>query len=88
MQFVCQPDGTAIERRQGVSRHVQCRFSRGIEERFPDRPLRRPFGALFGAVAVDNGLSVTEATIMSGTVYAGASQLVGIELFGQKVAPG
>jgi len=45
-----------------------------------------PFAVLFGAVAVDNGLSVPEATLMSATVYAGASQLVGIELFGQHVA--
>lgn len=45
-----------------------------------------PFAVLFGAVAVDNGLSVAEAGLMSATVYAGASQLVGIELFGQHVA--
>jgi predicted branched-subunit amino acid permease len=46
-----------------------------------------PFGALFGAVAVDNGLSILEAILMSATIYAGASQLVGIELFGQKLEP-
>ncbi|SPZ36116.1 putative branched-chain amino acid permease (Azaleucine resistance) [Agrobacterium tumefaciens] len=62
-------------------------FREGLKSGFPIALSAAPFGALFGAVAVDNGLSVTEATIMSGTVYAGASQLVGIELFGQKVAP-
>lgn len=46
-----------------------------------------PFGMLFGALAVANGLSVAEATLMSATVFGGASQMVGIELFGQKVAP-
>ncbi len=46
-----------------------------------------PFAVLFGAVASDNGLSVMEAGLMSATVYAGASQLVGIELFGHHVAP-
>ena len=46
-----------------------------------------PFAVLFGAVAVDNGLSVAEAGLMSAVVYAGASQLVGIELFGHHVAP-
>ncbi|MCQ1836513.1 AzlC family ABC transporter permease [Neorhizobium galegae] len=46
-----------------------------------------PFAVLFGAVASDNGLSVMEAGLMSATVYAGASQLVGIELFGHQVAP-
>ena len=60
-------------------------FREGLKSGFPIALSAAPFGALFGAVAVDNGLSVAEATIMSGTVYAGASQLVGIELFGQKV---
>jgi 4-azaleucine resistance transporter AzlC len=46
-----------------------------------------PFGILFGALAVDNGFSVFDATLMSATVFAGASQMVGLELFGQKVAP-
>ena len=46
-----------------------------------------PFAILFGAVATDNGLSVAEAALMSATIYAGASQLVGIELFGHHVAP-
>lgn len=62
-------------------------FRHGIKSGFPIALSAAPFGALFGAVAVDNGLSVAEAAIMSGVVYAGASQLVGIELFGQKVAP-
>ena len=46
-----------------------------------------PFGVLFGAVAIDIGLSFLETLLMSATVYAGASQLVGIELFGQRVEP-
>lgn len=46
-----------------------------------------PFGLLFGALAVDNGLTPAEAAFMSATVFAGASQMVGIELFGTKVAP-
>ena len=46
-----------------------------------------PFGVLFGAVAVDNGLTMAEAVLMSATLYAGASQLVGVELFNHHVAP-
>ena len=46
-----------------------------------------PFGLLFGALAVANGFTVFEAMLMSGTVYGGASQMVGIELFGQNIAP-
>jgi predicted branched-subunit amino acid permease len=44
-----------------------------------------PFAVLFGAIAVENGLSVFDAGLMSATVFAGASQLVGIELFGSHV---
>jgi 4-azaleucine resistance transporter AzlC len=46
-----------------------------------------PFAMLFGALAVANGLSVFETTLMSATVFGGASQMVGIELFGQTIAP-
>ncbi|MER8657158.1 AzlC family ABC transporter permease [Mesorhizobium sp. M0847] len=46
-----------------------------------------PFGLLFGAIAVDNGFSVLEAFLMSALIFGGASQMVGIELFGQHVAP-
>ncbi len=46
-----------------------------------------PFGALFGALAVENGMTVIEAGLMSAILFAGASQMVGIELFGEEVAP-
>ncbi|MEL6922395.1 MAG: AzlC family ABC transporter permease, partial [Pseudomonadota bacterium] len=46
-----------------------------------------PFGALFGALAVENGMTVFEATLMSAIVFAGASQMVGIDLFGAQIAP-
>lgn len=46
-----------------------------------------PFGILFGVIAVENGLSAGEAVLMSATIYGGASQMVGIELFGQTIAP-
>ena len=46
-----------------------------------------PFAILFGALAVDNGLTVAETTLMSATIYGGASQMVGIELFGHHIAP-
>lgn len=44
-----------------------------------------PIAILFGALAVQQGLSFAEATLMSGAIFAGASQLVGIELFGQTI---
>lgn len=46
-----------------------------------------PFGALFGALAVDGGLSFVQTMLMSMLVFAGASQMVGLELFGASVAP-
>jgi len=46
-----------------------------------------PFGLLYGALAVHGGLTIFQTVLMSVTIFAGASQLVGIELFGQTIAP-
>ncbi len=62
-------------------------FLRGVRTSLPIIVAIFPFGLLFGAVAVQNGLSVFEAALMSGTLYAGASQLVGLELFNQRISP-
>jgi len=62
-------------------------FWRGFRRGLPIVVATAPFGVLFGALAVENGFSVGEAMLMSATVYAGASQMVGIELFGQNIAP-
>lgn len=59
----------------------------GLKAGFPIVVSSAPFGMLFGALAVKNGLTTAEAVLMSATVYAGASQMVGIELFGQAIAP-
>ncbi|WP_288427223.1 AzlC family ABC transporter permease [uncultured Agrobacterium sp.] len=60
-------------------------FRSGIRLGLPVALAVLPFGALFGAVAIDNGMNIFEATLMSGIIYAGASQLVGIELFNQNL---
>lgn len=44
-----------------------------------------PFGLLFGAIAVDGGVTPLEATLMSGIIFGGASQLVGVQMFGSHV---
>jgi len=62
-------------------------FARGMRKSPPVVLSSAPFGLLFGALAVDNGFTVGEAVLMSAAVYAGASQMVGLDLFGQKVAP-
>lgn len=62
-------------------------FLRGARESLPINIAVFPFGLLFGVVAVQNGLSVGEAVFMSTTIFAGASQLVGLELFNQHISP-
>ena len=62
-------------------------FREGMRDGLPVIVAVLPFGLLFGALAVENGLCIAEAVLMSATVYGGASQMVGIELFGQKIAP-
>lgn len=62
-------------------------FREGLRGGFPIMVAASPFGALFGALAVDNGFSIADAVFMSAAVYAGASQMVGIELFGNNVQP-
>lgn len=62
-------------------------FWRGARLSLPIIVAVAPFGVLFGALAVENGLSVFESVLMSATIFGGASQMVGIELFNQKIAP-
>jgi len=62
-------------------------FLQGMRAGLPTIIGAAPFGLLFGALAVENGLSVGETVLMSAAIYGGASQMVGIELFGQAVAP-
>jgi len=60
-------------------------FVEGLRGGFAVALASAPFGALFGALAAEQGMSLSELTFMSATVYAGASQMVGIELFGHDV---
>ncbi|MBD8554805.1 AzlC family ABC transporter permease [Rhizobium sp. CFBP 8762] len=62
-------------------------FLQGMRSSVPVVVGSAPFGALFGALAVDNGFSVSDAVLMSASVYAGASQLVGLDLFGKNIQP-
>lgn len=62
-------------------------FFAGVRASTPIILAAAPFGVLFGALAVDNGLTVGEAVFMSAAIFAGASQMVGIELFGSNVLP-
>lgn len=62
-------------------------FLRGARLAVPIIIATLPFGVLFGVLATDSGLSIFETVLMSATIFAGASQLVGLDLFGHHVAP-
>ncbi len=62
-------------------------FLSGMRTAVPSLIATAPFGLLVGAMAIENGLSVGQAVLMSTVLFAGASQLVGIELFAGGVAP-
>jgi predicted branched-subunit amino acid permease len=64
---------------------TRANFIEGLRGGFSVALASAPFAALFGALAADNGMSLGEITLMSATVYAGASQMVGVELFGHQV---
>jgi predicted branched-subunit amino acid permease len=66
---------------------TSAQFWAGVRRAVPVVLSAGPFGALFGALAFDNGLTPAEAVLMSGTVFAGASQMVGIGLFSTTIAP-
>lgn len=51
-----------------------------IREAVPLLVALMPFGGLFGALAVDSGLTLTQTLGFSMTVYAGASQFVALQL--------
>lgn len=66
---------------------MNSRFLAGAKRSIPILISTAPFGLLYGAIAVDQGLTVWQASLMSLTIYAGASQLVGIDLFSHDAAP-
>lgn len=46
-----------------------------------------PFAAVFGGLAVQAGWTPAQALLASGTIFAGASQYVALDLWGQSVPP-
>jgi len=66
---------------------IRSEFFQGVRASLPIVAAAAPFGMLFGALAVENGMTVGEAVLMSAIVFAGASQMVGLEMFGARIAP-
>lgn len=56
-------------------------FVEGARLALPVMPGMVLFGAAFGALAAQKGLSLLEAALMSAFVYAGASQFVALEMW-------
>lgn len=62
------------------SLNERAEFSDGVKAALPIIAAAAPFGAVFGAAAISKGLSLFEALFMSATVFAGASQMVAVDL--------
>lgn len=60
---------------------ARAEFLRGIRDMAPIVAAASPFGVVFGALAVQKGLSFAEAVAMSAFIYAGASQFAALELW-------
>ena len=60
-------------------------FWSGVRLAVPATVAAGPFAILYGALAAKQGLSFFEIVLMSVTIFGGASQMVGIELFGQRL---
>lgn len=59
---------------------AKAEFADGIKAALPVIAAAVPFGAVYGAAAVSKGLSLFEAIFMSAIVFAGASQMVAVDL--------
>lgn len=68
---------------QSPSKSAQ--FWQGFRLGIPVVIASAPFGILYGALATQGGLSLFETVLMSATIFGGASQMVGLELFGQNI---
>ena len=60
-------------------------FLAGVRDGVPIWIAAAPVGLVFGAVAGQQGLSAADAAFMGATVFAGASQMVAVDLYGRDV---
>ena len=59
----------------------------GVRDVLPITLAVLPFAGVYGAQAIERGLSLGEITLASMTIYAGASQYAMLDLMGQQVPP-
>lgn len=60
-------------------------FRHGFADVIPVTVAAAPFGFLLGTIAVQKGLVVAQVSLMSASVYAGASQFVALDMWRQPV---
>lgn len=60
-------------------------FAASVRDTLPVLFAMAPFAALFGALSAEQGFSLFETLLTSGTIIAGASQFGMLELLGQQV---
>lgn len=59
----------------------QAHFRQGMADIFPVLVSAAPFGIVFGALAAEKGIAFGQIIAMSALMYAGASQMVALELW-------
>ena len=59
----------------------------GVRDVLPITLAVLPFAGVYGALAIEQGMSLGEITFASMTIYAGASQYAMLDLMGQQVPP-
>jgi len=79
-----RPGRTAASVSMSIRRDL---FAGGVLAVAPMLPGVAPFGVVAGLSAVDQGLSALQAMAMSATIFAGASQLVALQLMGEGALP-
>src|SRR3546814_10175673 len=75
------PAAPRPEARRPAAAFNRAGFGRGFRMATPLALSSVLFGAAFGVLAREAGLSLGEATLMSATVFAGASQMAALDLW-------
>jgi len=72
---------TGTDRHRDIAHCSVAGLAAGARLALPGMPIMAVFGVAFGTAAAQNGLTLSEATLMSALVFAGASQFVAAEMW-------
>src|SRR2546421_1499564 len=79
---------TAVSPHRAAARWSLAGLAEGVRVTLPLLPGTCVFAAAFGTIAAQKGLTLFETVFMSGAVYAGASSLVALEAWPQRMTIG